>query len=140
MLFRSDRIELNDGGEQRRRTGADKLPDRYLTRGHDAVERSGHVGVAEIDLGLLLIGLRRLQIGLRRIALRQRLVVVRLGRNLFDDQFFLALELGLGLLEIGLRTRLLRARLVDEQVGGERTQRRAASAACCRNGASAAVP
>ena len=49
----------------RRRAGADQLADRDLPRGHDAVERRGDVGVAEIDLGLLLVGLRRLQVGLR---------------------------------------------------------------------------
>ena len=39
--------------------------DRHLARRDDTVERRGDVGVAEIDLGLPLIGLRRLQVGLR---------------------------------------------------------------------------
>ena len=82
--------------------GADKLTDRNLPRGHDAVERRDHVGVAEIDLGLFLVGLRRLQIGLRRVALRQRLVVVGLGRDLPRDQIGLALVLGFRLLQGGL--------------------------------------
>ena len=60
-----DRIELHDGGEHGRRVRSDQLPDRHLTRGDDTVERRGDVGIAEIDLGLLLVGLRRLQVGLR---------------------------------------------------------------------------
>ena len=84
-------------------SGADQFADRDLARGHDAVERRGHVGVAEIDLGLLRVGLRRLQVGLREVACRQRLVVVALARDLPLHQIGLALELGLGLLQRRLR-------------------------------------
>jgi len=74
-----------------------------LTRGNDAVERSGHVGITEIDLSLLLVGLCRLQVGLCRIPLCQSLVVISLGRNLFTDESGLALILGLRLCQRGLR-------------------------------------
>ena len=81
------------------RIRADQLADRDLARGDDAVERRGHVGIAEIDLGLLLVGLRRLQVGLRRVARRQRLVVIGLGRDLPVHEIGLALVLGLRLLQ-----------------------------------------
>ena len=92
-----DRIELHDGGEHGRRVGADQLADRDLPRGHHAVERRGHVGIAEIDLGLPFIGLRGLQVGLRGVALRQRLVVIGLGRHLLGHQSGLPVIFGLRL-------------------------------------------
>src|SRR5260370_13689707 len=99
-----NRIELDDGGKHRgRRTGADELADRDLTGGNDAVEWRGHVGITEIDLSLLLVGLRRLQISLRRIALCQGLIIIRLGRDLSTDEIGLALVLGLRLRQRGLR-------------------------------------
>ena len=42
-----DRIELDDGGEHGRRVvAADIFADRDLARGHDAVERRRHLGIA----------------------------------------------------------------------------------------------
>ena len=79
------------------------MADRYLTRGNDPIKRSGHVGIAEIDLSLLLVGLRRLQVGLSRNALRQSFVVIGLSRNLFADEGSLALILGLRLRQRRLR-------------------------------------
>ena len=58
-----DRIELDDGGELGRAAGADQLADRHQARGDDAVERRLHLGVAEIDGGLLGVGLRLLEPG-----------------------------------------------------------------------------
>ena len=94
-----DRIELNDRGENGGGIRPDQLADRDLPRRHDAVEGRGYVGVAEVDLGLLLVGLRRLQVGLRRVAQRQRFVVSGHGRDLPLHEVGLACVLGLVLLE-----------------------------------------
>src|SRR6185437_16169493 len=52
-----DRIELVDGGQQRRRALTDERALRHLLLAGDARDRRRHVGVAEIDARRLDVGL-----------------------------------------------------------------------------------
>src|SRR5579885_1848155 len=121
-----DRVKLHDGGKYGRRARADQFADRDLPCRDYAVERRLHVGVTEIDLGLLFIGLGRLQVGLRRIARRQGLIIGHLGRNLSLKKISLPIEVLLLLQQSSLSARDGRFRGIDFQLvrlGLDREQR-----------------
>jgi hypothetical protein len=115
---RVDRIHLHDGCEHGRRVGADELAERHLARTHCAVERRRHLGVVEIDRGLLRIRLRLLQVRPRAIARRLRLIEHRLRGELLAGEFGLALVFGLRLLQRCLGASLRRLRGGELQAVG----------------------
>ena len=119
-----DRIELHDGGEHLRAAGADQLADRDLARRDDAVERRHHLGVVEIDLRLLGVGLRLEQFRLGGIAVGGGIVERRLRCGLAAHQLLLTFEVRLGLDHGRLRggfggLRLLQSQLIRLGLDGE---------------------
>ena len=94
-----DRVELHDRGEHGRRVAADELADRHLPRGDDAVERRRDLGVAEIDLCLLVVDLRLIEGRPARRRVCQRLIVLAWVETLLLEQLCLSLLLGLRLLQ-----------------------------------------
>ncbi len=113
-----DRVELDDARELARVVAADQFADRYLARGHDAVEGSRNRGVAEIDLRRLHVGLGLEHVGARGVAVGACLVEVGLGRDVLGLQLLLTGEFGFGVDQRRLGALLRRLCLLELDLVG----------------------
>src|SRR5262249_16319990 len=96
-----DRHQLVERRQCRRPVGANEITGIDLPRADPSREGGGDLGVAEIDL-------RQLHLGLCLVTLAQLLLDTRYSRSVFLDQLLLPLELGLRLLQ----SRLVQCKLL----------------------------
>lgn len=112
-----DRVELDNAGEFGGAAEPDQAADSDLMRRYHAVERCGHLGIAEVDRCQGHPGLLVLHIRLVGVALGQCLVDGRSGREVAAAERRLTVVFRVGLRGLRLgggqhRLRLLQLRLV----------------------------
>ena len=119
----ADRVERDDGGEQRGRAADaadDQIADAHLVPAHAAGDRGRHPRVIEIELRLIDGGDRRVARRRGDVHLRHALVIGLLRGIIVLAQLRGALELRLGELELRFILRLLRLGRLERELEGPR--------------------
>ena len=118
--FEADRIDRDDGREQRRVAAiaaGHQIADGDAAVADASVDRRAQLGIfVEVELGLMDHRLLRGDGGLRHALGLLALVVGLLGDGLVVHQFLAAREIGLGEGEIGARLREIGAHLVERDL------------------------